>query len=223
MYKRALVYLLLITSCHTLYAQLGEMKNNWAVGVNGGVAMNKVSFTPAIKQKSYNTPTLGLTVRYISEKYFSMICGTQLELNFTQRGWQEDDTERAYSYSRKMNYLEIPFLFHAAFGKEKRGAQFFINAGPEINLLLSEKEVQKGDWTDVSGEQYGKLVDNRFDYGIIAGAGFEIKTGVGNFLLEGRYYYGLSDFYESGGSNYFDRSGHTTMSIKATFLFDLSQ
>ena len=33
--------------------------------------------------------TGGLTARYISEKYFAMICGAQVELNISQRGWDE--------------------------------------------------------------------------------------------------------------------------------------
>ncbi len=33
--------------------------------------------------------TGGLTARYISEKYFAMICGAQVELNVSQRGWDQ--------------------------------------------------------------------------------------------------------------------------------------
>lgn len=38
-----------------------------------------------------------------------------------------------------MTYLDIPFLAHLAFGNEK-GLQFFINAGPQIGLLIGESE-----------------------------------------------------------------------------------
>ena len=46
-------------------------------------------------------------------------------------------------------------------------------------------------------EQHDKNVENKFDYGITGGAGLELRTKAGNFLVEGRYYYALSDFYKS--------------------------
>ena len=130
-------------------AQIGEPRQNFSVGFNGGVNLNSASFTPKIKQNSLMGITGGLTARYISEKYFAMICGAQVELNISQRGWDElfeimdangqtvEDPTR--SYTRKMTYIDIPFLAHLAFGKE-RGLQFFVNAGPQIGLLISESE-----------------------------------------------------------------------------------
>ena len=51
-------------------AQLGEVRNNWAVGVNVGMNMNKADFSPQIKQNSHNGMSFGMVARYISEKYF---------------------------------------------------------------------------------------------------------------------------------------------------------
>lgn len=205
-------------------AQIGELRNNIAVGVNGGMNFSNVSFTPKIKQKTTNGMTGGLTVRYISEKYFAMICGLQMELNYSQRGWTELIEENTDTYSREMNYLEIPFLAHLAFGKE-RGGQFFINAGPQIAFLLNEKEKKSADFSPISrtSYQYGKMADNKFDYGIVGGAGVEIRTGVGNFLVEGRYYYALSDFYKTTKKDDFSRAAHSILSARITYLFDLSK
>ena len=60
-------------------AQIGEPRQNFSVGFNGGVNLNSASFTPKIKQNSLMGITGGLTARYISEKYFAMICGAQVE------------------------------------------------------------------------------------------------------------------------------------------------
>ena len=70
-------------------AQIGEARSNLSVGINGGVNLNSASFTPTIKQNSLMGITGGLTARYISEKYFAMICGAQVELNVSQRGWDQ--------------------------------------------------------------------------------------------------------------------------------------
>ncbi len=211
-------------------AQVGESRNNWSVGVNGGMNLNKVSFDPKIKQNMQNGITGGITARYICEKYFAMICGIQAELNFAQRGWDEKIEENTNTYKRVMNYIEFPFMAHLAFGKEPRGVQFFVNAGPQLGYLISEKERYgtEGGWnTDQRPggviQQYGKMADKKFDYGIVAGAGIELKTQAGNFLLEGRYYFGLADFYNNSKRDIFGRSAHTTISIRLSYLIDLTR
>ena len=169
--------------------------------------------------------------RYISEKYFSMICGAQIELNFSQHGWDEYyEDYPTLSYTRTMNYVEIPFLAHLAFGKD-RGLQFFIHAGPQIGFLLGDSEKIDGDWdgtvaesyTNITVEQHGKAIDNKFDYGIAGGAGIELRTKAGNFIVEGRYYYALSDFYGSTKKDFFSRSAHGVITAKITYLFDLKK
>ncbi len=212
----------------TASAQLGELRRNFSIGANAGVNMNNVSFLPKIKQNSQLAYTGGVTARYISEKYFAMICGLQLELNYSQRGWEEELEGLEDEYSRTMNYIEMPLLAHLAFGREPRGLQFFLNLGPQIGFLLSEKERFSTVWDPTNRpndvyEQYGMMAERKIDYGIVAGGGLELRTKAGNFLLEGRYYYGLSDFYNNSKKDIFSRSAHTGITIKMTYLFDLTK
>ena len=145
--RTIIIFALLMCACILpLHAQVGEQRHNFAVGVNGGINLNSVSFSPSIKQKNLMGINGGVTARYISEKYFSMICGAQIELNFSQHGWDEYyEDYPTLSYTRTMNYVEIPFLAHLAFGKD-RGLQFFIHAGPQIGFLLGDSEKIDGDW-----------------------------------------------------------------------------
>lgn len=210
-------------------AQLGELRSNLAVGVNGGMNMSKVDFSPSIKQKSQNGMAFGATARYICEKYFKMICGIQVELNYSQRGWNENiEDGTGNTYSRTMNYLEVPMLAHLSFGKDEidSGMRFFLNMGPQFGFFLSESEKMSDNWDPTyrpNGvvQQYGKMVENKFDYGILGGAGLELSTSVGHFLLEGRYYFGLSDFYKSTKKDEFGRSGHSYIGIRLTYLYDI--
>lgn len=214
--------LLLLLPFSALQAQVGEQRYNFALGVNGGVNLNKVSFSPTVQQKNLLGMNVGLTARYISEKFFSMICGAQIEVNFSQRGWDESYEDYPdVKYTRRMNYVEIPFLAHLAFGKEQ-GMQFFVNIGPQIGLLITDSETESGDNPYIM-EQHGKPIDNKFDYGIAGGAGVELRTKAGNFLVEGRYYFGLADFYNSTKKDYFARSAHSTITAKITYLFDLTK
>ena len=218
-------------------AQIGEARSNLSVGVNGGVNLNSVSFTPSIKQNSLMGITGGLTARYISEKYLAMICGAQVELNVSQRGWDQlfeipgengemvkDPTQ---TYTRKMTYIDIPFLAHLAFGRD-RGLQFFVHAGPQISFLIGESETISGvNMDQLSNTQkavYGVKIQNKFDYGIAGGGGVELRTKkAGSFIVEGRYYFALSDFYSTTKKDYFARAAHGTITIKLTYLFDLKK
>ena len=152
-----------------------------------------------------------------------MICGIQAEVNYSQRGWKEViEDGSGDSYQRSMDYIEIPLLAHLAFGKEYgNGARFILNLGPQIGFHLGDKE--KHAMPSIQKEQYGKAVENGFDYGLIGGGGIEIRTGIGHFLLEGRYYFGLSDFFNTTKKDYFSRSAHTYICGKITYLFDITK
>lgn len=208
---------------------MGEQRYNLAIGVNGGVNMNTVDFSPKVKQSSMTGMTGGVTLRYISEKYFKMICGAQVELNFSQRGWKENiEDYPELQYQRKMNYIDVPFLAHLAFGKEKRGMQIFIHLGPQFNFLLSESKEMSGNWQEVldkgenfTVEQHDLDIKHKFDYGIVGGLGTELKTKAGNFLLEGRYYFALADMFDNTKKGYFGRSANQTISVKLSYLFDI--
>ena len=56
-----------------------------------------------------------------------------------------------------------------------------------------------------------------------AGAGLEVSTGIGHFLLEGRYYMGLSDFYKNSKRDFFERSAHSFIGIRLSYLIDITK
>lgn len=231
--KRLFTILAIALITTSLAAQVGELRNNLAVGFNGGYNLSSVDFSPTIKQGLQPGYTGGLTLRYTSEKYFSLICAAQLELNFAQRGWNETiDDGTNNTYGRTTNYIEIPFFAHLGWGEEERGLQFFVNAGPQIGLFLNDSEhygfTQEDPWDTnwrPNGiiEQYGKAVENRLEYGIAGGLGMELKTGVGNFIIEGRYFFGLSDMYGNSKADPFGRSANTTITTKVTYLIDITK
>ena len=71
---------------------------------------------------------------------------------------------------------------------------------------------------------YGVKIQNKFDYGITGGGGVELRTKkAGSFLVEGRYYFALSDFYSTTKKDYFARAAHGTITVKPTYLFDLKK
>lgn len=226
----ALLSFLCLSAGIPVHAQLQDQRHNLAIGINGGVNLSSVSFEPSFKEKTFLTPSFGVTIRYISERYLKMFCGIQAEINYSQRGWKENiDDGTGDTYQRSMNYVEVPLMAHLAFGKDKGyGARFVLNLGPQIGYLLGESEKKSEAWHPnerPSGViwQYGKMAESKFDYGIVGGVGIEARTGIGNFLLEARYYFGLSDFYHSTKKDPFSRSAHSYIAGRLTYLFDLKK
>ena len=223
------LFILIVTLAGRASAQVGDPRNSLSFGFNGGMGTSSVSFIPSIKQQLSLGPTFGVTARHISEKYFFLICGLQLECNLAGRGWTElIEDGSGNEYTRVANYIEGPFFAHLGFGREVRGFQGFFNIGPQVSYLLNEHEVYGGKepW-DITNrpnqvtEQYGKDIENKLDYGITAGLGIEMLTGVGTFGLEGRYYFGLGNIYGITKKDYFGRCANSTISLRATYLFSL--
>lgn len=223
-------------------AQIGEHRNDLAIGFNGGLNMSSVSFTPKVSQAKLNGITGGLSVRYVCEKYFSTVCSLYGEINYSQMGWKEDivdvndmpvintATGLPEEYSRTVNYIQVPLMAHLAWGREQKGFAFFVNLGPQFGIYMSESTNTNFDFSDRNAAdrvnpvcaQDTMAVENKFDYGIAAGAGIEFShPKVGHFLLEGRYYYGLGNIYGDSKRDYFGSSNFGTITVKLAYLFDI--
>ena len=220
-----LATVLLYTLCAN--EQIEEPRRLLEIGVAVGMSINNMEFQPSIRQQNKNGLNGGLSLRYTSEKYFSMICAAQIEFNYAQRGWEEDfDDGTSNSYGRTLNYLEVPFLAHLSWGKEQRGFQFFINLGPQFAFLIDEEETYSGNWSIEERPQsirpvYGKDVERKFDYGILGGLGLELKTKAGNFFVEGRYYYGLSDIFGNSKLDDFGRSANKAITFRLGYSISI--
>ena len=244
--KRYLI-LLLVVHCSLLAtrAQVGEYRNDLAVGVSAGYMLSSVGFVPEVPQKQLGGMTGGVTLRYTCEKYFKSVCAIVAEVNLVQTGWKENimdmdnqpvyyvnDTEKAnpLSYERHMKYVQVPIMARLGWGRERKGLQGFIQLGPQIGFFLDESTTSNlqpgiGTQTERSSKieaQDTMAVQKKFDYGIAVGGGIEFShPKVGHFILEGRYYYGLGDIYKNSKSDFFGRSNFGQIVIKATYLFDL--
>lgn len=219
-----------------VYAQIGETRNAIAIGFNGGVALNNIAFDPTIKQSIHKGPTFGLTLRLTSEKYFKTLCALQLELNYSQIGWMENihnsnDVPLSDTYTRDINYIQVPLLARLGWGHEKNGVMAYFLAGPQIGFCINDKAKYGNIWTlNQDGDpdrlnnmyaQYDMGIDHKFDYGIAGGLGIEANTRIGHFMIDGRYYYGLSDIFSNSKKDVFSRSNHGTIIVKVTYLIDI--
>ena len=74
-----------------------------------------------------------------------------------------------------------------------------------------------------TNKQYSKPIENTLEYGIAGGLGMELKTKVGNFIIEGRYFFGLSDMFGNSKADPFGRSANTTITGKISYLIDITK
>ncbi|MDR1102858.1 MAG: PorT family protein [Tannerella sp.] len=195
----------------------------WTVGASSGVTFASVGFSPKVQEDMLRGYLGGLTLRWITEKNL----GLQVELNFKQQGWKENFDELEvpeganYRFQRRMNYVELPFLTHIYFGGSR--IRFFVNLGPQIGFLLGEHTTDNlnGAAPQNINEQHTLYADKRFEWGIGGGPGLEIRTRIGYFLLEGRYYYALSDFYNTRHQDVFSKASSQVISAKLTYMIPL--
>ena len=242
MKKATTLTLLIAITASLAHAQIGDHRNDFAIGVNGGYVLSNVAFLPKVTQTFHGGPTGGLSVRYVCEKYFNTICSIYGEVNYAQIGWKENIIDRneqpvinpttgvAEHFQRNMTYLQVPVFAHLAWGREQKGMQFFFQAGPQFgyflnestktNFTVEERNVEERVNNNVA--QDTMAVEHKFDYGIAAGVGMEYShPKIGRMMLEARYYYGLGNIYGDSKRDYFGRSNFGNIVVKFTYLFDL--
>lgn len=241
--RKFILFLGLICTFNAV-AQVGQHRNDFSIGFNGGYVLSSVSFSPSVPQKMHGGVTGGLSLRYVCEKYFNTVCSIYAEVNYASLGWRDkiqdvnntpvinEITGEAEAYSRTINYIQVPIMAHLAWGKESRGVQFFINLGPQFGIYLNEStkmnfDFEKRNRTARSSSivaQDTMTVEKKFDYGIAAGIGLEYTVPrIGHFLVEGRYYYGLGNIYGDSKRDYFGRSNFGNIILKMTYLFDITK
>jgi hypothetical protein len=192
-----------------------------SVGGSFGMGVSTVSFVPKIQTNYLSGVHIGFTGRWITENHLGLI----LEANYTQQGWDEKFEDNTLQYTRAINVIEVPFLTHIYFGGKR--VRFFMNLGPKIGFVINEKTTTNlpADFEESLDSRYRELhtkpVEKKFAWGIGGGPGIEIRTGIGNFLLEGRYYYGLGDFFNNRRGDPFPQSSGQVIFGKLTWLIPL--
>ena len=188
-----------------------------SMGVNAGAVFSTVRFNPSVRQSTLNQIVGGISARFISESHVGLLS----ELNYSQRGWKEYDPDHPeIHYTRALNYLECPVFTHVYFDMGKHFRVIF-NLGPQIGYLLNERQLESNinmEDQDVDSRHILKA-QRRFDWGLCFGGGVELRTGIGSFILDGRYYYGLSDVFNNTRADDYAASSNQVVNVKLTYLF----
>jgi Outer membrane protein beta-barrel domain len=166
-------------------------------GIRGGA--NFATVESLTSMTIINSPTVNLKTGLNGGILFNIGIGKlfsiQPEINYSQQGFEI--TNGYDSETLNNQAINIPLLLKMAVGSQK--VKFFVNGGPYYGYILgSEKtNIINGqtirNTVNFSSEQNKEIQVRRSDYGVQAGAGFQINIGGPKLEIEGRYNYGLAD------------------------------
>lgn len=192
-----------ILACSAFVHEVGAQE--LYLGIRGGVGGGSISTRPYQETKStFGVPEFGISILYKGKGKY--VDGLEANINYatSEYRWLAKPKSDS-SYSRKINAVEIPIMWHARYDMDKERFSVFINLGPYISYDISSTEHWEGNnepgsrWEARTQKYtYNTLVDNRIGYGIIGGGGISYLIG-GRILIsvEARYRFGLSDVYRN--------------------------
>jgi hypothetical protein len=195
------------------------------LGVHGGVKASTMLFSPSVKQldilHSPLTPNGGLVFRYAEHK----VCALQVECNYMQNGWAEvygTEASNQTIYTRKLHYIQVPFLMHLGFGR--KGFRGFFNLGPQIGFCVADQSY----WSNTNALQQNQLqhqpIDNKFDWGAAAGLGCYYKSQkAGVFQLEARFHFSLGGAFDVGQLEHFKMANPMGISLNLGYLWEFKK
>lgn len=201
-----------------------KVPREFQFGTIGGANMSSYTLNPSVTQDKSLGYTAGLGVRYIEEKYF----GLQCELLLTRRGMKDRyDLYPQYSFERQLTYIELPVMAHVYFDIKKR-SEVALDLGLKLGYYLADNSTSNLDGGfDVIAQSathgyahHSIPVDQKLDYGIQAGLGYEFKLNRRlSLLLQGRYYFGLGDIFPNTKADTYETSSNQSIQIVMALWF----
>jgi hypothetical protein len=237
------------SAAHWLGFTLKLEEHPWYFGVYGGYAHNTLyqggaeSHRPTQKWEGAGGWTIGLPVRY---KVFNWL-GVQAEPAFITKNYSfkrtgsvviqgiTTDFSEFGENTTTNGFLDFPVMVHlsAAFGGT--GLNLFVNAGAFVGVWLYSTEKGRQHPLTVAIPEYGRTVsdvvdyeesyrfddrkDNRFDGGLLFGAGLQFDFKAFSFFTEWRYSYSLSDMQKPYQKQNSSPKMNDTWAIQAGVLF----
>ncbi|RMG78744.1 MAG: PorT family protein [Bacteroidetes bacterium] len=165
----------------------------------------------------------------------------QPEINYIEKGAKVYPRQDVYMSRNETTwrYLEIPVLAKYRITSDK--GNFYLSGGPFAGYAMSAVQDLQ-NWPSDGGEGGINRIsddnlkynfrsdydtngqkDNRFDFGLAVGAGVEFNVGPGQFLLDARYGWDLTDNvqFQNGTPDNYPGTFHRDFSITAGYAFPI--
>ena len=165
------------------------------IGVKGGMNLAGTSLTISDTKMSPGTRTAfhgGAVIGMVVSGGFSV----EGQVRLTGKGFEPGEAGSGVEGNLDMDYVEFPVLATFTFPREPRLLAARVFAGPSVNLRAScnlEVGVDQTGFSDCDGD-----LSRTVDLGAVVGAGIKIGSGLGGFILDVSYDFGLIDVTRSG-------------------------
>lgn len=201
-----------------------EENRTWAyLGVKGGAHFSSVYFSDTFRPVVMRTGMVyGSHFGFVGKIFLDPHAGIQAEAIFVEKGYEQVFAEGFYS--AKMNYLEIPIMANAYFGKKK--SEIFVNAGPYFEMFLSQQQTKIGQ--EAEEEEFYPFDpkgDRTLGYGMRAAAGINRRFFFGLVQLEAGMGFSISDMLETNRlvSQVPDGSKHYTGFLSLSYMIPVGK
>lgn len=191
------------------------------LSLTGGTGVSMGRFYPKETTRlKWGSENFGLSWRYYSERP-RFVGAVGLDLEYLERGFSlgytytsewvgegEDRHEvRHYRYyDREISSVMLPFVWQPHIYLAKNHLRVYIEAAFVLSYNISSDYEYKDNRYPAGKYEWKVPRDNRFGYGLAAGAGFSVLIKQVEFGVRARYNFGYSDILKNRNKYY---SSHT--------------
>lgn len=188
------------------------------VGGSLGATLSQIAFMPRVPQKQIFGCTSGISASVENSPYTAI----SVELNYALRGWSEQFSapRTELAYSRRMHFIEMPLLCQLFYpiGMVRLG----IKMGPQVGYMLGEKSWTQGSgFTEREMTRHETLASHRLAWGLVGGPLLAFSFGKNRIELEGRFYYGFNDIFNTTVSDPYSKASEMSVVVKLSYLYQL--
>lgn len=173
-----------------------------SIGLRGGFNLSSVNNFPleGVEGASTEGVIFGNYNAISFEIGLSERFALQPETTYLQKGGKIGLADNGdFSFTVKLNYLEIPLLAKWRLGSGP--FKGYLIAGPSFGYALTGETSLKADLLRIKDDvdfdgSFGPdgRKDNRFDFGFVGGGGIQYKAGPGSIVLDARAALDMNDF-----------------------------
>ena len=212
--RRTLIYALLAVA---LLLGVNNASAQHTLTLTGGTGVSMARFYPAEETRLlWGSENFGLSWRFYSPKP-RFVGAVGFDLEYLERGFKfgytyrpeykgEGDNRkeiRHYKfYTRNINSIMLPFVWQPHIYAAKNRLRIYIEAAFVLSYNISSRYSYQNDAYPAGKYEWKVPRDNRFGYGLAAGAGFSVLLGQVEFGLRARYNFGYSDILKNRNKYY---------------------
>ncbi|MCT4639976.1 MAG: PorT family protein [Bacteroidales bacterium] len=197
-----------------------------SIGIRGGYSQTSIKFEKDYGQTALTGDyTTGIVFRRVDSTKRSWVSlGIQVEVNYSRKGFNQIIEEAngsvpAVSITRNMEYINTPIVTQILIGPKR--IKLSLNFGVYFAYMLSLKDNLKSTGNAALSQDSEIYYDayNRFDYGIVPGAGLALDLNIFYLQLEARYSFGFGNLYKEDQKYLPSTSRFKSLELSASVLY----